>query len=305
MAEAAGVPRHLLTRLARRGALQRLRRGWYLVAARSSQQDDDYGRARHLEVATTVLAGHPDAVLAGATAAAAWGLPCPRPDGDWGQVRLALAAPRAISLPRGCTSILVPVHGREIDEAAGLPVTSLIRTACDVGRFLPLPNALIVVDAVALRLVGTGSTRERLSQPAVRDEARAALVAAAAQQGRIWGAGRARRVAALAEPAAESAAESDVRGRIIESGLALPEVGQAVVGASTRRYWADLLWREARLIVEVDGRMKYGDPMALFREKSREDDLRAAGFVVRRIPAAPSPDQYDYLLQSLARVLPA
>lgn len=39
----------------------------------------------------------------------------------------------------------------------------------------------------------------------------------------------------------------------------------------------DFLWRQARLIAEADGRLKYANPDDLYAEKRHEDRLRAEG----------------------------
>ena len=49
--------------------------------------------------------------------------------------------------------------------------------------------------------------------------------------------------------------------------------------------WArvDALFAEQRTIVEFDGRVKYDDPDAIWREKLREDRLRELGYEVVRV----------------------
>lgn len=52
--------------------------------------------------------------------------------------------------------------------------------------------------------------------------------------------------------------------------------------ASGRHYRVDLLWRRWRLVLEVDGRLKYtGDE--LWREKRRELRLTRLGYRVERV----------------------
>jgi very-short-patch-repair endonuclease len=76
---------------------------------------------------------------------------------------------------------------------------------------------------------------------------------------------------------------------LVFAGLGLPapelqaeirDVGGRLVG------WVDFLFREQRLIVEFEGRVKYDGADgrdALFREKRREDALRALGYQVVRL----------------------
>jgi very-short-patch-repair endonuclease len=69
-------------------------------------------------------------------------------------------------------------------------------------------------------------------------------------------------------------------------GLPAPEL-QAEIRDSGGRLVGrvDFLFRERRLIVEFDGKVKYegADGNALFREKCREDSLRSQGYQVVRL----------------------
>lgn len=90
----------------------------------------------------------------------------------------------------------------------------------------------------------------------------------------------------LADPRAESPGESWARWLFHLHGLPAPEL-QARIFDGKGRFIArvDALWRDARLIFEFDGRVKYrgdGAGDAVFEEKVREDRLRSAGFTVVR-----------------------
>jgi hypothetical protein len=62
-----------------------------------------------------------------------------------------------------------------------------------------------------------------------------------------------------------------------QAGLPLPEVNAFVVGLMV-----DCLWREARLIVELDGHGTHAHPAAIERDRHREMKLRRAGYRVLR-----------------------
>jgi very-short-patch-repair endonuclease len=68
-----------------------------------------------------------------------------------------------------------------------------------------------------------------------------------------------------------------------DAGLPAPELQAVVVDPELgKSYRADFLWREQRLILEADGRLKYsGDE--LWREKRRETRLARLGYRVERV----------------------
>jgi hypothetical protein len=61
------------------------------------------------------------------------------------------------------------------------------------------------------------------------------------------------------------------------NALPLPEVN-----ATISRFEVDALWRDERVIVELDGYAAHGTAMAIERDRAREVVLRSAGFVVLR-----------------------
>lgn len=242
-------------------------------------------------------------MLAAESAAAVHRLPCPRPDGSWARTTHALVLKRGRRPPAGARRLSLPANGH-YDNRLGLPVTTLLRTAIDIARLRPLPEALIVGDAVARQLVGERAGRQAYLAAANRTSVRDRMAGEAEDAAGLLSVEAARRISGLVDPAAESAPESLARGYIIEAGLARPEVGSRVVGASGSVYFADMLWPDHRLILEIDGRVKYTDPKALFREKVREDDLREAGFLVIRWTASALITNPGWLIHRLADVLP-
>ena len=92
----------------------------------------------------------------------------------------------------------------------------------------------------------------------------------------------ARRVVELASPLAESPLESLSRLLVVDAGLPLPEL-QVVVHTRGGRYRVDGLWRDRRVVLEVDGMMKYATPDELRAEKIRQENLERAGYRVVRV----------------------
>lgn len=175
----------------------------------------------------------------------------------------------------------MPAH-HAVASRAGFRVTTLPRTAVDLARDLPLPQALMILDA-ALRAVAVGMVA---GQPRRRDLANPRLNAAARlplEEAASWLPRRARlqRSLGLADPVRESAIESLSFGHMAMAGLPLPTC-QFEVRVRGGSFFPDFYWEEANLIGEADGRLKYADAAAIVREKEREQLLRDLGFRVVR-----------------------
>lgn len=265
----AGNSKDMLYRLERNGGVVRVHPGIYW---RTDDFASTNGWPRHVLLAQSVseqLTG--EFVLAHETAAAVHGLWTPRrlPDGPR-VLRFFTMDTRNARIQGDLHIAVSPLFPGDVVAWNTLRVTSLPRTAIDLARGMTIPFALIPLDS-ALRL---GATAEELLDVARRMKQ--------------WrGTKLLRQVIPLADARSESALESAARGSCIAAGLAAPELQVQLSGASGREYRVDLLWREARLIVEPDGIAKYGaseaERRAAFqREKEREDDLRATGYRVLR-----------------------
>lgn len=286
---AAGVTEAMLRSRLERSELVRLRPGVY-VAAGSLPPGDQ--RSRHVLQSQAEQLAHPGSVLSHASAAAVWGLPCPV-RGGWPEQGVHLTT-EAGSRPRREGVVhhrgRLPA-GQVTRDADGWPLTTAARTAVDLVRRLPLPQALVVLDAAArLACEGfvAGIRRKDYRNPGLVAAARELLAAAAATV-------RCRALQpaiALVEPCRESAIESLSAGHFELAGLPRPLFQEAV---RTRYgvYYPDCYWPEQRLIGEADGAVKYADQTAFVREKEREQELRDAGYrfvrwLGREIHATPS-----------------
>lgn len=240
------------------GRLHRLRRGVYVLQAGS----DD--RTRHAQQAAAELVTRPGHFAVADSAAAFHGLPNPW-FAPWDSRPVQVAGPRSRS-ERGIAKSpgLVPVQtpwGLAADPAAA---------AVAVAERLPLPNALMVTDHVARLLAGTSDRFELAAQ-----RCRARVQATLREHADVP-------ATQLADPAAESPAESFCRGHMLLAGFPEPRCGVPHRGASGAQYFVDLLLGE--LAIEVDGLVKYTQGMeSVVQEKVREDDLRATGMVVHRV----------------------
>jgi hypothetical protein len=225
----------------------RVRRGLYVA------QPGDEAR-----VAAAVL--RLDAIASHETAAAIWRIPT-----------LGSAPPVQVTRQRRSQGTaryedVVVHHARlgpnEVTVHTGVPVTTPARTVVDLARRRAFRAGVVAADA-ALRM--RRCTREELQ--------------AVAEACRGWpGVAQARRVAAFADPRAESPLESISRVAFHDYGLPEP-ILQATIGGYER---ADFLWPRSRVIGEADGMGKYTTPEVLRREKEREEEFVRMGFTVFR-----------------------
>jgi very-short-patch-repair endonuclease len=171
-----------------------------------------------------------------------------------------------VSAPGRCGSVDgVRVHhprALEGTRARRLPVTTIPRTLLDlaatsstneVRRALAQADyhRLLVVDEVAA-VCGRGRAgAARLRAALERHEPRIAMTRSELE----------RRFLALCEAA----------------GIRLPEVNAVVEG-----WTVDALWRRERVVVELDGRDNHSSPGQLERDRRKDLQLRAAGYVVVR-----------------------
>lgn len=161
---------------------------------------------------------------------------------------------------------VAPLPETDTTIVGGVPVTSLARTACDIARTSTFRQAVVVADAVLRRGVE-------------RDD----LLATARRCGSWPGGKAALHVAAFADGRADGPLESITRVAYAAQGLPAPETQVEVFAPDgTFLGLVDFLWREQRVIGEADGLGKYDSPLALKKEKRREEGLRVCRFEIVR-----------------------
>ncbi len=201
------------------------------------------------ELAAALIHAGPGAALSHETAGWWWEILGYRPP------IIHVSAPgRTGSRPGTC------VHhpGRmEIVRHRGLPITPVDRTLADLAATASRPTLRrAVAEAEYRRLVDVGDLAARPRAPVLRRAVRAHLPQLATSRSELE-----RRFLFLCEA----------------TGLALPETNVMLCG-----FEVDAVWRERRLVVELDGHAAHGRPRAAERDRHRELVLRAAGFEVRR-----------------------
>jgi very-short-patch-repair endonuclease len=242
------------------GRIVRLRHGAFTTDQFLAGAIDDPWSMHALQTRAALSAAGELAVASGASAAALHGIDM------FGQPpRLPiLTRPVELSL-KGRVSSTTRARAARLPEPQlttllGWPVTTIARTVVDIGRRQD-ERCVVVAGDSALRI---GLPPEELED----------VLAACA---RAPGIRRARETLAFCDGRAESPLESLARLAMERGGLPAPEL-QFAIGP----FRVDFCWPLARLVLEVDGRLKYQIADDLFSEKRREDWLRGQGYLVVR-----------------------
>lgn len=261
----AGYTGDEVARLLRNGELTRIRRGTYVTGP----GPDEHAARHRLQVRAAMVELADGAVVSHWSAAVLHGLPVWRLP----LRKVAVTRPRPSGGRRdpGLHMRPAPLRGDETVLLDGIPTTSVARTVTDLARSVPFEVAVAAADsALALGLATVGGLE------------------AAAYRCRGWpGAPAARRVAGFADPRAESVGESRSRVAIARAGLPAPHLQFEVRDRSGRLIGrTDFAWPEQGVVGEFDGEVKYGRLVpagqtpgdVVFREKIREDAMRALGY---------------------------
>jgi hypothetical protein len=240
-------------------AWRRLYRGVYADADLPDVLDVRIRGARLIAPATAVFSGRTAAHLHGAP--------------ELADVR---GLPVEVTVPAGVR--FGPVHGlrvrrvdlpsADVSQVRGWQCTTGLRTALDIARWEPLPEAVAGLDLLL--------TRRVVGEVALRDAAGAGI-------GR--GSRQARRAVDLADARAESQPESKLRVILTLAGL--PPVPQHVVRGPGGEFLArvDLAYPDLRVAVEYDGAWHAEDGQ-FARDRRRLNQLTAAGWAVLHVTAA-------------------
>ncbi len=249
----AGLSRRAVAHRVVHGRLYRIHRGVYLL-----ETPETAHRITLLAAALTACA--PDAVVSHQAAAELWGLLPPEP-GDIdvtvvgrnpGYRRSGIRVHRASALDT-----------RDIRVHQGLPVTAPARVALELVTYL---------DA--------GGLEELLARARVKHATTEADLAAALHRYPDYpGAGMLRAV--VQRVGGPSLTRSQAERRLLEL-IRRAELPPPETNVRTGRYEVDFLWREAQLVVEVDGYAFHRDRFAFERDRRRDAALMAAGMRVMR-----------------------
>jgi hypothetical protein len=190
----------------------------------------------------------PDGALCGYSAAVLHGADC-APSGAPAE----LIAPRGDVRPRpGLIVRQAELTPAEVCEVDGCRVTTPQRTAYDLGRLLPLVDAVAAIDALAR--VGGFAPSMLVHGPVGARGCRLLLEAVA-----------------LCDPRAESVMESRLRVLLVRNGLPVPVPQYPVLdGRGLLLARVDLAYPAARLALEYDGGHHFDEE---FSRRDRQRDL--------------------------------
>lgn len=210
-----------------------------------------------------VLACGPDALGSHRMGAAVWGFR------RTSSARLEVTAPRG---RRGPAGIIVHrsrlIHPEDRAVVSGIPVTSVARTLVDLADVLALPSLRNAInEAELLRLFDLAALERTLARLPNR-RGRGYLDAALS----------------LYRPRTaftRSQGERDFLRLCADHGLPKPKTNLSVAGREV-----DFVWRDAGLVVEIDGEAVHRTTQAFHEDRRRDRVLAAQGFLVVRVTHA-------------------
>lgn len=226
---------------------------------------NDVAMTAAIKAQSAWLFAGPDAVLAGASAAAVHGT-------KW----LAADAPAVIvrsdrHAPPGLTVHSYALAVAEICIRWGMRVTTPARTALDIGRLLPLECSVPILDALfnATKLTTVEVERLLEDRPGLR------------------GIRRLRRALGMVDGGAESPQETRLRLGLVAAGLPAPETQIEFFDEYGRPYIrVDMGWRQWKIAVEYDGVQHWQDSRQRAWDIERLAILESMGWRVIRVSAA-------------------
>jgi hypothetical protein len=262
----AGLSRKRFAALVKTGKLVPLARGVYTLAALLRNLSDDPARLHALTVAAAIRLS-PGLVASHESAARIHGIDVLSSPGI---ITPELTLTRPLDIPSSSTRGGARVRPADLPTAHmtslfGVPLTTPDRTVVDIARSATFVEGVVAADS-ALR-----------DQPIRKED-----LSGIASYCQSWpGIKKAREVIAFSDPRAESPLESAARVLFHQHGLPPPELQVHVIGVHrTAVARVDFLWREAGVIAEADGDLKYEDPERARQQLTRDRLLHEAGHEV-------------------------
>lgn len=243
-------------------------RRWYRTEYRGVYTEKGAELSLRERAIAAWLASGRKGVVAGVAASGLYGAPWVDPG-----VPIELVGVKIRPQPR-----LVPRADRiaedEITRVSGLPVTSRVRTAFDIGRHLERPDALARLDALMWN----------------QKFDRADVLALCDRYPRAPRLRRLIELLPLVDGGADSPRESRTRLWLLDAGFPRPETQIPVIQSGTYPVaWLDMGWREYKVAVEYDGDHHRKDRRQYVKDIARLRMLEALGWIVIRVIAEDKP----------------
>jgi hypothetical protein len=276
----AGHDRRVLSRSASKGEARRIARGAYLP---EGVWNTITNAERYLSrVAAVALTRRSTAVVSHWSAAAMHGIPH---IGEWpSEVHVTVPTGASSGTKNGIVKHSLPLLDDDVQEIAGILVTSLTRTILDIAATSTFQRAVVAADAALL--VDRFGRRPPM---ATREQLESAWERAQPMRAHA----RTKAVLDFAETHAESPIESVSRVTMRAIGVPRPLLQVAHYDQRGFIGTTDFAWPEYGAVGEADGDQKYLDPdyrggrtpeQVFLDEKHREDRLRALPRRVARWP---------------------
>jgi hypothetical protein len=176
--------------------------------------------------------------------------------------------------PRGIVAREQLLADDEAGRVAGLPVTTPVRTAYDLGRYLPRAQAVARLDAL---MRATPFSREDVLLLAERYPA-------------ARGIRRLRSVLHLVDGGASSPKETWLRLLLVDAGFPTPTTQIPVVDGYRALAMLDMGWPEFGVAVEYDGDHHRSDRRQYVKDQWRLRKLAEMGWITIRVIAEDKPE---------------
>jgi hypothetical protein len=157
----------------------------------------------------------------------------------------------------------------EITTVDGLPVTTLARTAYDLGRYQKRSAAMARLDALMR------------AAPFAADD----VLTLMQRYGPVRGVRQLRELLPLVDPGAASPRESQLRLLLIDNGFPIPETQIPVLDGGLPFAFLDMGWRHIQLAVEYDGDQHRTDRPQYVKDMRRHPRVAKRGWEVIRVIA--------------------
>lgn len=170
----------------------------------------------------------------------------------------------------------------EVVEIDNMAVTTIQRTAFDLGRHLPRLNAVQHLDALAR---ATGLQAEH-------------VLPLADQYTGARGVRRVKEALDLMDAGAESPQETRTRLVLMDGGFRRPTTQIPVPNDSGSTFYLDMGWEDIMVAVEYDGDHHRADPERWAKDIARLEELQRRGWIIIRVIAGHRP---VYILHRVRR----